>query len=183
MRRLVASALIVACATLSSGCGLIEDATRERSATPLGALETFKGEGFRIKLPCIPAKTTDSIPVQGRAEPLRLRAWSCEDPDTAYLVGVARLPADVQFSLDGVAPGIADYGDGKVVMNKRLTYAGVPARDIRVETTDLGEPATVFVLAFVRDRSLYQVQGVVVGEHTTKPPALYRKVLKSLTFK
>ena len=182
MRRLVASALIAACATLSAGCGLIEEATRSEPGKSVGALETFKAQGYEISLPCIPATGSDTAPVPGRIKPIRYRVWSCEDSDTAYLVSTARLPADMQGDLDGVAQGAAEGLDGKVVMNKKVTYAGLPARDIRVESTYQGKPATFFGRVLVRKRVLYQVVVVELGEHTKKPPALYRKILQSLSF-
>jgi hypothetical protein len=182
MRRLVASSLIVASATWSAGCGLIEEATSPRPGKSVGALEAFAARDFEIELPCVPAQSSDTAPVEGRIDPVRFRMWSCEDSDTAYLVSTAKLPVGAQGNLDDVARGAAEGVDGDLVMNKKVTYAGLPARDVRIESTYEGKPATAFGRVLVRKRVLYQVLVVEIGEHTKRPPALFRKILASLSF-
>lgn len=182
MRRLVASALLMSCAALTTGCGVLDDVTASKPPE-LGSLETFRGDGFSVKLPCIPAKSSHKTPVQGRTKPLPTRLWTCEGPDTLYAVASTPLPANVQGNLEGAAQGAADAVDGKVMSNKRVTYAGLPARDVRIESTYDGKSATMFGRVLVQDRVLYQVQVVVIGKHTSKPPARYRKILTSLSFR
>lgn len=180
MRRLVATSLLLACSSLTAACGLLE--ADAEPVPELGPLETFATKDLRIKLPCIPAKTSQSAPVVGRTKPLPVLSWTCQGPDSAYAVSTMRLPADVQGNIQGAAQGAADAINGTVLMNKRATYAGSPARDVRIEATRQGEPFTMFGRVVVRDRVLYQVQAFAIGEHTTKAPSLYSKVLKSLRF-
>lgn len=182
MRRLVASSLIVACATLATGCGLVDAATKDRPGKSIGSLQTFAAQDWEIQLPCDPLETTQDTPVEGRIEPLTLRVWSCEDADTAYLVSTAKLPADSRPVLERVARGAAQGVDGELVKSKPVTYAGIPARDVRIETSYEGEPATAFGRVMVREQVLYQLLVIEVGEHTTKAPELYRTIIDSLSF-
>lgn len=179
MRRLVATSLLLACAGLT-GCGLLE--ADAEPVAELGPLETFTTKNLRIELPCVPARASQSAPVVGRTKPLPALTWTCEGPDSAYAVSTMRLPADVQGNIKGAAQGAAEAINGTVVLDKRATYAGSPARDVRIEGTRDGEPFTMFGRVLVRDRVLYQVQAFALGKHTTEAPRLYAKVLKSLRF-
>lgn len=181
MRRILASTLLIACAMLATGCGLIEEVTA-KSQPELGRLETFKGKGFQIKLPCIPAKSDQKVPVAG-AKPLTMQTWMCDGGDVAYGVSAMRFTPDIQANLDGAAQGAADAIDGKVVSNKKVTYAGSPARDVRIESTYAGKAAVGFQRIIVRNRTMYAVQVFVIGDATSKAPPLYGKVLKSLKFR
>ncbi len=183
MRRLMASTLLIACAVLATGCGLVEDVISPR-AEELGSLQTLKGKGFRVDLPCTPVKSTQDAPIKGLIKPAPMTLWTCEGPEVGYAVATVRLPRAVQGNLEGAAQGAADaLENGKVMKNKKTSYAGLPARDVRIESTWKGKPGTMFGRVLVHDRVLYQVQGVVIGQHTTKPPELYREVLASLSFR
>jgi hypothetical protein len=183
MRRLSASVLLLLCAVLASGCGLVEDVVSPK-AQELGSLKTLTSKNFRVELPCIPAESTQDTAIQGLVEPVPMKMWTCEGQDVGYIVATVKLPPGVRGNLAGAAQGAADaLENGKVVKNAKTSYAGLPARDVRIESTWKGTPGTMFGRVLVHDRVLYQVQGIVVGKHTTKPPELYRDVLKSLSFK
>jgi hypothetical protein len=179
MRRLAATLLLLACSGLVSGCGLLAD---KDTTNAQAALETFRGEGFRIQLPCSPFERTDSVPMLG-GDNLTVRIWMCEDDVSAYLVSTMKLPKGVPGDLDGAAQGGADALNGTVSRQKKITFAGVPGREVRIESTYDGKPAVVFARILVHQRTLYQVQLVQLDGGGEKPPSRYRKVADSLSFK
>ena len=180
MRRLGAASVPLACSVPTTACGLVDT---DEPRPELGRLEIHQGKGYRIKLPCTPAKISQQAPVSGRVKTLTVTTWSCEGPDSAYAVSTMALPADVQGNIEGSAQGGADAVDGTVVMNKRTRYAGLPARDIRIESVVRGKPATMFGRVLIHERVHYQVQSFAFGKHTKEPPKLYAKILASLSFK
>lgn len=177
MRRLVAVSMLLACSGLVSGCGLLGD---EDTSNAHAELKTFGGNGFRIKLPCSPDERTDSVPVLGR-DNLSVRIWLCEDDVSAYLLSTMKLPKGVQGDLDGAVQGGADALNGTVSSQKNITFAGVPGRDVRIESTYDGEPAVVFARILVHQRTLYQVQLVQLDGEVKQPPSRYWKIVKSLS--
>lgn len=80
MRRLIASSVLIAGASLASGCGLLEEGVEPKAKPALGSLETLEGKGFRVKLPCIPARSRDRVPVDG-GRPLTMQTWICDGGD------------------------------------------------------------------------------------------------------
>ncbi len=178
MRRLVATSLLLICSGLLSGCGLLGG---EDTSNAQASLETFSGEGFSIKLPCSPEESTDSVPVLGR-DNLKMRIWMCEDDVSAYLISTMTMPKGVPGDLDGAVQGGAKALNGTVSSEKKIAFAGVPGRDVRIESTYDGEPAVVFARILVHQRTFYQMQLVQLDGDAKKPPARYWKIVKSLSF-
>lgn len=80
MRRLIASSVLIAGASLASGCGLLEEGVEPEAKPALGSLETLEGKGFWVKLPCIPARSRNQVPVDG-GRPLTMQTWICDGGD------------------------------------------------------------------------------------------------------
>ncbi len=178
MRRLVAtSLLLLICSGVLSGCGLLGG---KNTSNAQAALETFEGESFRIKLPCTPDLRTDPVPGFGRG--VSVRTWTCEDDVSAYGVSTVKLPKGLQGDLDGAVQGGAEAVNGTVTSQKKITYAGAPGRDVRIESTFDGRPAVTFVRIVLHQRTLYQVQLVQPREDAKEPPSRYRTIVESLSF-
>lgn len=176
MRRLVASTLIMACASLVTGCGALGEALVRND---LGELRTVEGAGFSIELPCDPAASDESEAVGG----VRITGTTlmCEGGDVAYTASSLKFPRGVPLDLAAGAQGTAAELGGTVLKNKKVRFGGLPGRDIKVEADYNGEPALVFQRVLLRKQTLFVVQVAVVGDDRTKAPEIYGEILDSLT--
>ncbi|MDR7254609.1 hypothetical protein J2X46_003602 [Nocardioides sp. BE266] len=200
MRRLVATALLAACAGLASGCAQTEQREStteptERTAQPAEPAPTgepggsdgpvvpegfrvFAGDGFRVALPCTPDLKTIPITLPSGTE-LEARSWGCASSEVAFAVSTTTFPRGLASDLDGVSVGIARQTGGTVVADEAVSYAGLPGRDVTVKVERGGQTAMSFSRALKRGRTLVQVQVVVVGD-AAEPPSDYPKILGSL---
>lgn len=177
MRGLTVASLLLALTVLVSGCRLLDaDTSNERAP-----LQVVRGEGFQIKLPCDPVRSTESAPVPG-GDPRTMHLWTCEDDASAYGISTMRLPKGIPFDLDGAAQGGADAVGGTLASQEKVTFAGVPGRDVLITSQLNGKPTAMFVRILLHRRTLYQVQLLMRDEGSGEPTSRYRKILGSLSF-
>ena len=176
MRRLVASTLTIACASLVTGCGALGEALARNN---LGELRTVEGAGFSVELPCDPAESDEAEAVGG----VRITGTTllCDGGDVAYTASTLKFPRGVPLDLAAGAQGTAAELGGTVLRNKKVRFGGLAGRDIKVAADYDGEPALVFQRVLLRKRTLFVVQVVVLGDETTKAPELYGDILDSFT--
>lgn len=179
MRRVVATTVLVTCAVLTAGCGLLQADTEPR--TELGPLQPVKAEGFRIGLPCDPTESVQTESVGGSQ--LSTSIWMCDAGESAYTVSRTPLPRGVPFDLDAAAQGAADGVSGQVASASSIRYSGVKGRDIRIETTYERQSATVFQRMLVHEGALIQVQAVLLEEGAQVAPDRYDRMLESLVLR
>ena len=167
--------LLIAVATLSASalvaCG--EKASEQKS-------ETLKGEGFTVRIPGKPKRTTQTVPTgQG---PIVLTAYTTEGGSEGFSMSVAKLPPTAQGDLDGAVQGGAAQVKGTAKETVKTTYQGFPARDARITNAQdkNGNKGTVFARLILAKGKLFQLQFIQEGGDVKKPPAAYPAFLASL---
>ncbi|WP_224274039.1 hypothetical protein [Nocardioides lacusdianchii] len=179
MRRVVATTVLVTCAVLATGCGLLQADTEPRAE--LGPLQPVKAEGFRIGLPCDPTESVQIETVAGNE--LATTIWMCDAGESAYTVSRTPVPRGVPIDLDGAVQGAADGVGGQVASASSIRYSGARGRDIRIETTYERQSATVFQRMLVHEGALIQVQAVLLEEDAQVAPDRYDRMLESLVLR
>ena len=179
VRRVVATTVLVTCALLTTGCGLLQADTEPR--TELGPLQPMKAEGFRIGLPCVPTESVETETVG--ATRLSTSIWMCDAGESAYTVSRTPFPRGVSIDLDGAVQGAADGVGGQVASSSSIRYSGAQGRDIRIETTYERQSATVFQRMLVHEGALIQVQAVLLEEGAQEAPDRYDRMLESLVLR
>jgi len=143
------------------------------------ALATLDAEGFSVRMPGHPERSTKTIPTAGGTIPLVL--YLSESSDKAYTVSYLDLPPGVKGDLKAAVAGAAAAVRGTARDEVETAHQGFPARDARIANASdrKGNKATVFTRVILAKGRVYQLQYVEAGD-AERAPAAYSEFLGSL---
>ena len=143
----------------------------EKSGEPI----VYDGPTFSVRLP-------GSVEVQHLEEAgLQLTIYGAGTDDSYVAVSVMELGPDDAYDFAAGAEGIVDNIGGRIASDTPVDVAGRPAHDV-VITGVKGGKATSWSRIIVDDSRVYQIAGVLLGNHQ-EPSADYVAALNSFAIR
>ncbi len=140
-----------------------------------GAPVVYDGPTFSVQLP-------GSVEVQHLEEAdLQLTVYGAGTDESYVAVSVMELGPDGAYDFAAGAEGIRDSIGGRIASDTPVDVAGRPAHDL-VVTGVKGGKATSWTRIIVDDFRVYQIAGVLLGNHT-EPSADYVAALNSFVMR
>lgn len=166
---------------LTSGSDDTEGATSPRaSASAEGDLVLLEAEGFSIRLPGRAKATEEMIPTA--VGPIPSTLYVVDNGADAFVAALITYPESYGVDLPGAVQGIAKSYGGTVLGTRSTEIKGQPALRAEIEATIQGRDFRFFALAVDVDDKLFQLIQAVEGTAPSEPPAIFEKVVDTLTF-
>jgi len=170
--RCASLSVVVLAALLLGACGATGESTKD--------LETLQGDGFSIKMPGTPKRSSRTI--QSGAGPVTLTSYVSDGSEQAFSIAFTELPKAAKGDLVAALRGAATSLGGTLTDERMTKYQGFDTRDARIlgVKNNKGTEGTLFTRVILTKDRLYELRFVVEGGDRTQPPDVYPQFRDSL---